>query len=358
METADKFLKYYRDTKGKINTKIEEFNKELEEEKNSILKSNFSLFKNLNSDGKLIRGTLVNLGYYLLKEDADYSLDLSLAYEVFQTGILVHDDIIDNDEKRRGKDTIHYANTIEYSKHTEDKEEAKHLGDSIAICMGNYGLYEANKIIAKAYAKDKNLSSILVNFDNTVLTTIRGELIDVILPFQGKHDLIDTQSIEQNIMEIYRLKTSHYTIIGPMSVGLLLAGGDKEKLTDIERFGEKVGIAFQIQDDVLGIYSNEMGKVKGSDIREFKQTILYSHILNTEYKDELLKVYGKEELTEDTITKVQELFKKSGSYDYAVNKMNSMYDESLEILENITWIKEDKKDLLRGFVEYLRTRNK
>ncbi len=354
----EKFKEYYKDTKKKIDQKIEAFNEELVKEDNPLLRENFEYFRNLNSEGKLVRGTLVNLGYYLLKEDKDYSLDLSLAYELFQTGILIHDDIIDNDDKRRGKDTIHYINDQKYSAYTEDKKEAKHLGDSIAICMGNYGLFEANKVLGDAYTEDPNLGRVLSNFNNTAMTTVKGELIDVILPFQGKYQLIDSKKIEDNIMEIYRLKTAHYTIIGPLSAGILLAGGTESMLKDIEEFGEKVGIAFQIQDDVLGIYSNEMGKVKGSDIKEFKQTILYSHILNTEYKDALLEVYGKEEIDEKTIENVQELFKKAGSYDYAVNKMNTLYDESLEVLDKISWIKEDKKELLRGFVEYLKTRNK
>lgn len=358
MEATEKFKNYYKETKEKINQEIDKYNSSLEKEQNPILKDNFSLFKNLNSEGKLVRGTLVNLGYYLLKEDKDYSLDLSLAYEVFQTGILVHDDIIDNDEKRRGKETIHYANMKKYEKYTDQFEEVKHLGDSIAICMGDYGLYEANKIIADAYCNDKNLGKIISNFDQTVLTTIRGELIDVILPFQGKNNLLDEKSIEENIMEIYRLKTAHYTIIGPMSVGILLAGGDEDKLKDIEKFGEKVGIAFQIQDDILGIYSDEMGKVKGSDIKEFKQTILYAHILKTKYKEELLKYYGKEDIKEENIKKVQELFKKSGSYDYATDLMNKMYDEAIALLNTISWISQDRKELLTGFVEYLRTRNK
>jgi geranylgeranyl diphosphate synthase type I len=224
--------------------------------------------------------------------------------------------------------------------------------------MGDYGLYVANKIVCDKYYDNPNLGKLLADFNNTVLTTIKGELIDVILPFQGKHNLLSNEEIDNNILEIYRLKTSYYTIIGPMSVGIILAGGEKDKLKDIEEFGEKVGIAFQIQDDILGIYSNEMGKIKGSDIKEFKQTILYSHILNTEYKDELLEYYGKEDINENIINRVQELFKISGSYDYAYNLMNMMYDEAEQILSNINWIDDSKKTLLRGFVEYLRKRNK
>ena len=143
-----------------------------------------------------------------------------------------------------------------------------------------------------------------------------------------------------------------------MSVGLLLAGADDDKLKDIEKFGEKIGIAFQIQDDILGIYSDAMEKNKGSDIKEFKQTLLYSHIITTPYKDEFLKYYGDINLNEKEIEIVKDLFKKSGSYDYAYEMMNKYYDEGLKELNSIKWINDDKKELIEGFVEYLRIRNK
>ena len=348
--SIDVFKKYYQEEKNKLEEKINEFNNNLVKEDNQFIKENLEYFKNLNSNGKLVRGTLVNLGYNLLKDD-DYSYNLALAYEVFQTSILIHDDIIDNDNKRRGVDTIHYINDEKYKKYSN---ESKHLGDSIAICMGDYGLYKANQIISKSYEKDPNLGKVLNYFNNTVLNTIKGELLDVVIPFESKYIGMDNKVLEESIMNIYKLKTSHYTIIGPMSVGLILGNAKDSYIDDIKLFGEKVGIAFQIQDDILGIYSDNMGKVIGSDIKEFKQTILYSHIMTTQYKDELLKYYGKENTTEE----VRELFKKSKSYDYALDMMNKLYDESLSILDNISWITNDKKDILRGFVEYLRKRNK
>lgn len=351
--SIDAFKKYYSVEKEKLEKKINSFNDELVKEDNMFLKENLEYFKNLNSNGKLVRGTLVNLGYNLLK-DGDYSYDLALAYEVFQTAILVHDDIIDNDNKRRGVDTIHYINNEKYKKYSD---ESKHLGDSIAICMGDYGLYKSNEIISKAYENDPNLGKVLTCFNKTVLDTAKGELLDVILPYESKYVGIDNKLLEETIMDIYKLKTALYTIVGPMSVGLLLAGADDSYLEDIKEFGEKIGLAFQIQDDILGIYSEEIGKVIGSDIREFKQTILYAHIMTTSCKDELLKYYGKD-VNEEVLEKVRNIFKESGSYDYAMNKMNELYDESISILENINWIEESKKEILSGFVEYLRTRNK
>jgi geranylgeranyl pyrophosphate synthase len=357
MDRIEYFKRFYKEQKEKIDKKIASYHHDFEKEELPIVRSNLQLFSNLNSDGKRIRGVLVNLGYGLLKDDIDYSLDLSLAYELFQTAILVHDDVIDHDQKRRGVDTIHYANQMKYSSYGEE-EERKQLGEAIAICMGDYGSFLANLVLVKSYSKDEHFAEIQESFYQTVLTTIRGELLDVVLPFEGKYEFIKTNDIQKNILEIYRLKTAHYTIVGPLCVGLLLADGNQKMINDLTKFGEKVGIAFQIQDDILGIYSDEMGKVKGSDIKEFKQTILFSHIMNTSYKEEFLNYYGKDNLEEEKINRVKELFILSGSKKYAEDKMNDYYNQSLNDLEKIDWIDDKKKDLLRGFIEYLRNRNK
>lgn len=356
--SIEKFKNYYIEEKTRINLKIDEFNNNLIKEENSILKYNYDLFKNLNQDGKLVRGSLINLGYYLLNDNRTYSDNLALAYEIFQTAILVHDDIIDNDSKRRGKDTIHHANYNKYRKYSNKTNELTNLSNSIAICMGDYGLFQANKVISDNYKDDANLAKVLSYFNETVLKTIRGELLDVITPFESKYDIIDKKELEKDIMEIYRLKTSHYTIIGPLSTGMILAGADQAKLNDIEKIGEKIGIAFQIQDDILGIYSDETGKVKGSDIKEAKQTILYSYTYNTGYKDELMKYYGKEEINDEVIEKVKDIFDVSGAKNYANHLMNKLYDEAKKELDNILWIKDEKKEILLGFIEYLKTRTK
>ena len=356
--SIEKFKEYYNEEKNRISIKMNEFNNQLINEENSILRYNYDLFSNLNQDGKLVRGTLINLGYHLLNDNRNYSDSLALAYEIFQTAILVHDDIIDNDSKRRGKDTIHYANYNKYSKYSNKENELIELSNSIGICMGDYGLFQANKVISDNYKEDSNLGKVLSYFNETVLKTIRGELLDVITPFESKYDIIDKKELEQDIMEIYRLKTAHYTIIGPLSTGMILAGAEQQKIDEIEKLGEKIGVAFQIQDDILGIYSDETGKVKGSDIREAKQTILYAYTYNTGYKDELMKYYGNEEITDEIIEKVKDIFDASGAKNYANHLMNQLYDEAVEMLKNITWIQSEKKELLSGFVEYLRTRTK
>ena len=352
-----KFKEYYEITKNNLIKIIEEYNNHLIEEDNSLILENLNYFKELNSDGKLIRGTLVNLGYSFFKKDIDYSYKLALAYEVFQTAILVHDDIIDKDNKRRGKDTVHYSNYKKYIEYS-DSNVVSHLSNSIALCIGDYGLFQANKIIADSYQNDANLGKVISYFNQVVLDTIRGEILDVVLPFQSRNVFLDKKELESSIINIYRLKTAYYTIVGPLVTGMLLGGSDSNKVDDITKIGEKIGIAFQIQDDILGIFGQDIGKVIASDIREYKQTILFSYTINTKYKDELLKYYGLDDLNEEKLDKVKDIFKDSGALDYATDKMDSLYNEGIKEIRDLEWLNEDKKDILIGLVEYLKKRHK
>ena len=348
----ESFNHFFKKTTKEINLHLKKYNELLVKDKSGFLRENLDLLKNLNSDGKLIRGFLISLGYKILKENIDFSYNLSLAYELFQTSILIHDDIIDNDNLRRGKDTIHYANYKKY-KSFNDKD-AKKISESIGICIGDYGFFKVNEIIIQNYSKIPNFSKLFNYYNDIVLKTVEGELIDIILTFEGKYN--EPKDQEENIMLVYKLKTAFYTIIGPLSLGLILGGIEDDKLVEIKKFGEKVGVAFQIQDDILGIYS-DMGKVIGSDIKEFKQTLLYSYVSkNEKYKPELLKYYGKENITEIEINEVRRIFKESGAFDYAKNLMNKLYDESIEIIKNIDWIKDEDKSIIFGFIEYLKGR--
>jgi geranylgeranyl diphosphate synthase type I len=350
----EQFVSLYKKIKNELNQILKEYNESLVSKSSGYLKENLEYFKNLNSDGKLIRGFLISLGYKMLKENISYSYHLSLAYEIFQTSVLIHDDIIDNDNLRRGKNTIHYSNYLKYK--SLNDIEAKKASESIAICIGDYGFFKVNEIIIKYYKDDPNFSRLFDYYNNIVLKTVEGELVDVVLSFESKYK--ENEDLENKIMTVYKLKTAFYSIIGPLNLGLILGGIDDKKLEEIKDFGEKVGIAFQIQDDILGIYS-DMGKVVGSDIKEYKQTLLFSYTINKkEYKDKLLKYYGKKKVTDKDIENVRQIFRESGAYDYANNLMNQMYNDALISLDKISWINNSDKQILVGFVEYLRKRNK
>lgn len=355
-DNVKEFNNLYKKIATGINDKLDEYNKFLVKGKKGYLKDNLEIFTNLNSSGKLVRGFLIALGYYMTgKDNIEYSYDLSLAYEVLQTSVLIHDDIIDEDNLRRGKETIHYANYKKYKMFNE--KDAKKVSESIGICVGDYGFYEANKLIINSYHDNPNFAKILDYYNDIVLKTIEGELTDVVTSFDGKYNIRNTK-IEDNIMLVYKLKTAYYTITGPLSLGLLLGGTSSDKLKEIEKIGENIGIAFQIQDDILGIY-NDLGKNSGSDIREYKQTLLFSKTIeNEKYKKELLKYYGKENVTSEDIENVRKLFKESGAYNYANNLMNELYVDAEELIKNNKWLKDEYKSILLGFIEYLKMRIK
>jgi len=340
----NEFKTFYNDNKELLENIISKYNNELLKEDNVFIKDNLKQFVKLNSNGKRIRGILIMLGYYLKNNDIIYSMPLASAYEFFQTSILIHDDIIDNDDTRRGEKTIPFYNKNKY------KINDMNTYNSIGLCIGDLGLYYSNKIIADNYI-DKDLSNILSIYNKIVIDTIRGEVLDVMIPFKEKNN-IKINNLEEEIMNVYSLKTAYYTIVGPLSLGMKLASFSDKEIKSLEKFSHNLGVAFQINDDLIGIYKDDTGKVIGSDIEEFKQTILYSYTKNTKYYDELMKYYGKI-LSADSLSKVRSIFEESGAKEYAISLKNKLYKESREILDNIDFIENDKKDILYGLVDYL-----
>lgn len=349
------FFIYYKTKLKEFETDLKKINKSFLESDNPIVIDAVNKFINMNGDGKFLRGCLIDLGYKLTKSD-DYAKTLSLAYETFETSILIHDDIIDNAHLRRNKETIHETYKDEFKKYNVENDNTN---TSLALCIGDLGFFYTNEMITKKYKNDKNLAKLLSYYNNIVIKTIKGEIIDVALPFIEKNDKKHTLH-EEDIIEIYRLKTSWYTVVGPFVLGMILGNSKVKDIETFEKVLEPLGIAFQIKDDILGIYSSKeiLGKSVYSDIEEFKQTILYSYIKinRNDLLDELLKYYGKN-ITEEESKKVQKLFEDSGALEYATNKMNEMFDEVYTNIKSMD-IKEYTKDILLGLILFLRLREK
>ena len=349
------FFIYYKTKLKEFETDLKKINKSFLESDNPIVIDAVNKFINMNGDGKFLRGCLIDLGYKLTKSD-DYAKTLSLAYETFETSILIHDDIIDNAHLRRNKETIHEKYKDEFKKYNVENDNTN---TSLALCIGDLGFFYTNEMITKKYKNDKNLAKLLSYYNNIVIKTIKGEIIDVALPFIEKNDKKHALH-EEDIIEIYRLKTSWYTVVGPFVLGMILGNSKVKDIETFEKVLEPLGIAFQIKDDILGIYSSKeiLGKSVYSDIEEFKQTILYSYIKikRNDLLDELLKYYGKS-ITEEESKKVQKLFEDSGALEYATNKMNEMFNEVYTNIKSMD-IKEYIKNILLGLILFLRLREK
>ncbi len=363
MEVLYSFLKYYLSVKDKFVLKMEDYNDLfVKGYSNKFLEEALEQFTSSNKGGKFLRGCLIALGYQSFDNDDDKYLPLGIALELFQTSILIHDDIIDKADKRRGLDTIPvkyqkiYENPIKDEKHFDEKRND--ISNSMALCLGDLGFYLALQIIVKNYRNNENLDRVLEYYNDVAIKTCEGEMVDVILPFYeefyGEED-----DLESHVMEIYKLKTAWYTVVGPYCLGAILGGCNEENVHKLEDALINLGVAFQIKDDLLGIYGDEkhIGKSVTSDVSEYKQTILYAYAVNTKYRDELLNYYGKN-ISIKEMDKVKEIFDKSGAREYANKTMDKLFKDSFKDILDLDFLSTDKKKLLLGFAEFLKVRSK
>lgn len=296
--------------------------------------------------GKRIRGALVKLGYALT--DAPYTpeiLKAAVALELFQTAILAHDDIIDKSPLRRGKPSMHYA------------LGGDHRGISHTICLGDVGFFWAFKLIAESRFPCERKNRAISSFAQTTFETGVGEILDVELPY------LSNGNNPQDVLSISELKTARYTVTGPLHLGAILGGEDDEYLSRLTDFGKNLGIAFQIQDDILGVFGKQeiTGKVTRSDIEEGKSTLLsihaYTHASDLQ-RSVLGAIYGGgEPVLTAHIESVQQIFLETGALDYARAQARYYTDQARKIIPDLSEDPEQTR-LLEQLATYLVERDK
>lgn len=332
-------------SKEKIEKKINEIlDREIKLYKdNRFIKSSLEELKRLSQGGKRVRGYLVKLGQILCGVDNDSYVDLAAALEIFQTAILIHDDIIDEADKRRGMATI-------------NAKYEGHLGIAKGICVGDMGFFISYKIISELNINSDVKSEIMKIYARTVYNTVNGEITDVELPLQ---DINYHKNMEEKIIyDIYVNKTAWYTIIGPLLIGASSVGIDKDKKEKIIEAGTNLGIAFQIKDDLLGIYSDviTLGKTL-NDIKEGKQTIIYKYAIDNardEALDIIKRYYGSPNLTVEENKIITDLFEKVGAKANAEKLVEEYTNKGISIIEDMDL---SNKDLFIEFANYLLKRN-
>lgn len=371
------FSAFYSDSLNRLTKKTNAYNKVMRKEPNPIIRPFREDLADLNTGGKMLRGMLVNLGYQIAVHmngeaacNAAESDMLALAFEIFQTGVLVHDDIIDNAGTRRGKITVHrryeHRLNVRETKMAAAGEKPGNLAKSAAICVGDLGIYYANKQIVDHYAQNEHLAALIGYFDDIVLQTIRGELLDVVLPYEIQDEKYSPEEkkklLEKSIWDIYYLKTAGYSVIGPLHLGMILGGADEKQMKALDRVAEDIGIAYQIMDDILGVFADpeKLGKDVGSDITEFKQTILYMYVctMKPEYEEELLQIYGKKRISDAELDEVQRIFRESGALAYAQEMLGDCFERAEKRLARIKGMSKEDKAILRGFITYCKGRRK
>jgi geranylgeranyl diphosphate synthase type I len=290
----------------------------------------YGIFREAGLGGKCIRGALVKLGHEIASgRPADERiLPAAAAFEIFQTAILGHDDIIDKSPLRRGKDSIWRAAAL-------TAEGDVHYGTSQAICLGDVGFILANRLVAEsAFGAERKIEALSV-FNPAQLNTMNGEMLDVLLSRAKDYD------DEDGILRVASLKTAWYTIVGPMQLGAVLAGGSRSLLGGMEAFGMSLGVAFQLKDDILGIRAaeREIGKSNTSDIAEGKVTLLIHHALknaSAEDRRRLREIYGRPSVSDADREAVQAIFAATGAFDAAARRAERCLGEAKRLIPAMT----------------------
>lgn len=287
----------------------------------------------LGLGGKRVRPALALMSYNLYKDKLDDVIPIALGIEVFHNFTLLHDDLMDRADVRRGKPTVH-----------------KNWSDNIAILSGDAMLIEAYKFVAQT--KSEHLSEILSLFSQTATEICCGQQFD--MEFESRLDV----SIEEYI-EMIRLKTA--VLLGcALKEGAIIGGSNKEDADYLYNFGINIGLAFQLKDDLLDVYGNPetFGKKIGGDILCNKKTFLLINALqSTETKDELLSWINKTNYDEaEKIKAVTAIYNKLNLKTISENLIKEYYEKGMIALDKVS-ASSEKKQVLGKLAEDLMFRN-
>lgn len=235
----------------------------------------FSLQRFALRGGKRIRPLICCCGYLCLNgKDTEAILRASVAIELLQTGLLIHDDVIDRSTERRQGPTMHLLWQAYFQKEgyrTRYSGASEHFGHAMALLMGDISSALAYEILIAADFPAEHKLRALETFSDVIVRVAVGELLDVDLGLKSLQDLA-----EHEILKVYELKTAGYTTEGPLQIGAALGGATAAQRQLLSEYAVPLGIAFQIQDDILGMFGGrlEIGKDEGSDLIEAKRTPL------------------------------------------------------------------------------------
>ena len=280
----------------------------------------------LTLKGKRLRPILTLMATDIFSNSYKSGLDAALAVEVFHNFSLVHDDIMDSAELRRGNKTVH-----------------KKWNVSTGILSGDVMLIQAYQLFENY--EGEVFVDLAKLFSKTAIEVCEGQQYDV--DFETR-DNVKTS----DYLKMITYKTA--VLLGAsMKMGAIIARASKEDQDKIYDFGKYLGIAFQLQDDYLDAFGDEtkFGKKIGGDILENKKTYLYLkaiEFLSEDKKNQLLGLYTNNNSSEEKIKTTKALFEESGSVDYTVKEIKKYTNSAFEILESLN-ISAEKKKLLYEF---------
>ncbi|MBY8998157.1 MAG: polyprenyl synthetase family protein [Candidatus Thorarchaeota archaeon] len=303
--------------------------------------------------GKRLRPVLVILGYKAVKGDTvpDNLYTAALCVEILHNGSLLHDDLIDHDETRRGGKTFHATYRDINFERTKDKDSAFNYGMTMAI-LGGDSLINLGASAITAAKLEPDISSHLHHlYEFAFQYLVDGVLLEMNM-------ISDETATSETYLQMVRMKTA-ILFDRSLMMGAAVARATESQLNALEEFGIKIGQAFQVQDDILGSFGDEekLGKSASGDIREGKKTLLVFEVIakaNTKQREEFDKLLGKSDITEQEIERVRELFRETGSLESTQKKMTDLLASGQKALDKAEPALDSKyKEFLVGLSDFL-----
>lgn len=333
----------------------------IQEKKKSVAKDDIFLTAILSDveevileGGKRLRGALLYHGYKAAGGTDDaIALQAAAGMEFIHSYLLIHDDIMDRDSLRHGVATLHTRYELFSEKHFPTKDAA-HFGNAVAITLGDMVCAWGNDCIFSLDLPREQVQTAIQKVQSVVHRTGIGQIRDMYIEFAGT-------ATEEEILEMYKDKTAHYSLAGPLQIGLLLGGGNQELEKVFEEYALPLGIAFQLQDDILGLYGDQehLGKTIGADIIEGKFTLLIqktSEALLPEEQAELKRILqAGEAVTAADITWVRQQGERTGAKETIEKRIEEYIATATQVLENTT-LEAGTRSFLLGLAEYMNKR--
>lgn len=305
------------------------------------------------SGGKRIRGAFVYYSYLMhggknLKE----ILKVAAAIEISHSYLLIHDDIMDSSPLRRGMKTIHKIYE-EIHRENYSKNGSKHFGEGVGITAGDILSHIASGTIITSKFPAENKIKAMTIFHELIKETGYGQLLDEYLE-------LNEDAEEKDIIQVHHYKTGQYTYQNPLFIGAVLAGTTQKNLNTLEKYSLPAGIAFQLQDDILGLFGDEerIGKPADSDLKEGKRTLLIIKALercNDRDKVIIDNALGSHKITPDTLEAVRRIVIGTGSLDYSEKlaiELTKKAKRALQRGKDPKWIGEGYEFLI-GIADYM-----
>ena len=298
--------------------------------------------------GKRVRPILTVAGYNLFQEFDQRIIRASISIELTQSYLLIHDDVMDQSEIRRGKPSFHAGIRESIPQGTSDR---KRLSENLAIVAGDLADSFANEAITRSGFGHRETLQATDLLSEIVEYTGYGQLLDI-------NSTMDEEFGQKDLMRLHLWKTAKYTIEGPLMMGAALSGSEKN-LKPLSYYGYLLGLAFQLQDDILGLYGDEktIGKSVKNDVNEGKKTLLMIKAMeySPEHESFIKKCLKNGNINDDDFEKLKNIVKSSGSYDYSINTMKKLAEKSKSYLETVEGDQETKS-FLKWFADYIITR--